>query len=99
MRVFCTLLLVATTLGADCSSELGEPCSMASQCPTGSVCRNNLYMDVLCQDGVVPVEGQGPDGYCTMVCADDEDCADVPGSEGCKHDPRSDRLLCMPDCP
>ena len=91
-------LLVTLALGA-CAAELGEPCDYDSQCPDGAICRNNLYIDALCEEGVVPIESEGPEGYCTVVCESDDDCSKVPNSDGCLDDPRSGRNLCMPDCP
>lgn len=96
--VMVGLVFGATLALGACSAELGEPCSFDSQCPTGAVCRNNLYLDVLCRDGVVPVESSGPDGYCTHVCAQASDCQDIPSSKGCQDDPKSNRMLCLPDC-
>jgi len=93
------VLVIVATLGGACASELGESCEFDSQCPTGSICRADLYLDALCEEGVVPIESTGPDGYCTLVCVTDEDCGEIPGSDGCKDDPNSGRNLCMPDCP
>lgn len=93
-------LVIIGALGlAACAAEMGEPCSWDGQCPKGAICRSNIYLDVLCESGEVPIESEGPDGYCTIVCESDEDCDEVPGSEGCVDDPRSGRNLCMPDCP
>jgi len=98
-RSLVVVLALAAVLGsAACSAELGEPCSLDSQCPTGAVCRNNLYLEVLCRDGQVPIQSSGPDGYCTHVCAATSDCQDVPNSNGCQDDPKSNRMLCLPDC-
>ncbi|MBN2358909.1 MAG: hypothetical protein JXR83_05610 [Deltaproteobacteria bacterium] len=95
-RLAMAMVLGASLGSVGCSAELGEPCSFDSQCPEGSVCRNNLYLEALCSEGIAPTTG--PDGYCTHVCVTDEDCQDLPHSKGCLHDPQSDRKLCLPDC-
>ena len=94
--LWMTVVLGASAWLGGCSADMGEPCSLQSQCPKEAVCRNNLYLDALCTEGIAPTTG--PDGYCTHVCVTDADCQDLPNSKGCLHDPQSDRMLCLPDC-
>ncbi|MFH1807409.1 MAG: hypothetical protein ABIJ09_01595 [Pseudomonadota bacterium] len=96
--IFSTLLGLALLGLAACAAELGDSCGPGVSCPSGAVCRDNLYLEDLCKEGVVPVEGSGPDAYCTVMCETSADCSELPNSDGCLHDPRSNRLLCKPDC-